>query len=54
MTLIIFTQKVLLKHSSGEFQVDKLELYRVPRWRILQAFFTGTLKGEWPPKGKQV
>ena len=54
MTLTVYSQKVLLSVEPGPFLVTKVVVYRVSRWRLLQAIFTGAVKGEWPPKGKPV
>ena len=52
MTLTIYSHKKLIQIEIGHFAVDRIRIQGVSKWRLIQALFTHTLKGEWPPKQK--
>jgi hypothetical protein len=49
MRLTMYSQHKFLSVEPGPFLVTKVVVQNVSRWRLLQAFFTGILKGAWPP-----
>ena len=49
MRLTVYSQKRFIEHNHGQFEVDKVDFLFVSRWQLIVAFFTGVVRGEWPP-----